>query len=170
MKQAPLEIKWKQGSHIKTRPEVAYKALEKIRRAGGGSIAPEAVVDASRPKSAPLHKEFEWDDSVAAEQYRVNQARYIVRSIEVKRVGLPAVQSRAYEATVVKEASKPQAKPRSVYQTTEDILRDPVSRAELLTSFVRDIQALRRRYAALSELALVWTAVDKALDGLAKAE
>jgi len=52
---------------------------------GDGPIAPERVVDlAGRPRS-PLHKHFEWDDSLASHKYRVHQARAILRSIAVIR-------------------------------------------------------------------------------------
>ena len=44
-----------------------------------GSITPEVVVaDASNPDS-PLHGHFEWNDSKAAHQHRLQQARAILR-------------------------------------------------------------------------------------------
>ena len=43
----------------------------------------EALVDAARPVTSPAHPYFEWDDGLAAEKYRREQAQYYVRSIEV---------------------------------------------------------------------------------------
>ena len=43
--------------------EVIGEALEKIRNSHGDRLKPEDVVAAARPKSNPLHKHFEWDDS-----------------------------------------------------------------------------------------------------------
>ena len=161
-----LSIAWKTGSQFKVKPNVAYRAMEKVRKANGGNLVPELLVDASRPVSAPLHKEFEWDNKVAGEQFRREQARYIIRSIEVVRAEAPTVQSRAYEAIViVKEGIKgDKPEPRRVYQTTEDILRDPVSRADLLTTALRDLASLRRKYAGLSELAMVFKAIDATIE------
>lgn len=48
-----------------------------------GDLKPEAVVDESRPKNAPLHPAFEWHDKTAAEAWRVHQARNIIRSVVV---------------------------------------------------------------------------------------
>jgi hypothetical protein len=45
-----------------------------------GEITPAEVVEESRPANAPLHPLFEWDDSVAAEKYREDQARAVIRS------------------------------------------------------------------------------------------
>ena len=53
--------------------------LEKL----GQSITPGAVVEVARPVSAPLHPFFEWDNAVAAEKYRLFQARNIVNHLQV---------------------------------------------------------------------------------------
>lgn len=160
-------VRLKQGARIKSDPETVYKELERIRAKAKGAITPEAVLSAAKAKSAPLHKEFEWDDAKAGHQHRLYQARCIIGSIEVVRVEAPHIQSRAYEVDVVK-AENPGEKARQVYRTTEDILQDQVSREALITRFIAEVQALRKRYAALSELALIWRAVDTVLDKIAK--
>jgi tRNA A37 N6-isopentenylltransferase MiaA len=48
-----------------------------------GVIDPHTVVDESRPEDAPLHPVFEWRDEVAAEKWRLEQARRVVRSVEI---------------------------------------------------------------------------------------
>ena len=48
-----------------------------------GEITATAVVEAARPKKAPLHPAFEWDDTKAAEEHRLWQARRIVRAVQV---------------------------------------------------------------------------------------
>jgi hypothetical protein len=156
-----MTIKWKVGSRVSAKPEDAYEVLEAIREEHDGEIPPEAIVEASEPEEAPLHNEFEWDDAKAGKKYRLDQARYIVRSIEVVRVEMPDIQSRAYEATYA-STEEIDLQPRKVYRTTEDILADPIARAELLQQFLQDIDALKRRYAMLSELAQIWEAVDNA--------
>ena len=163
----PMEIKWKTGSRVTAAPEDAYRILEKVRTKNNGNITPAEVVKVSKPKRSPLHNEFEWDDSVAGEQYRLDQARYIIRSIEVVREELPAVQSRAFEATVIATQTEGE-KPKSVYRRTEDILADPIARSDLLASFVRDVLVLRKRYAALSELTIMWDVVESTLDRIEK--
>jgi hypothetical protein len=47
------------------------------------------VVNESRSETAVLHSLFEWDDAVAAEKYRVVQARYIIRNVTVQEDEMP---------------------------------------------------------------------------------
>lgn len=59
-------------------------AVEGIKR-GGGTDRPKLsdVVEAARPKEAPLHRFFEWDNGKAARKFRIEQARWLVRSVRV---------------------------------------------------------------------------------------
>lgn len=52
--------------------------LRRISDARGG-LRPSEVVDEARPKSSPLHGEFEWQDNKAAHEYRLIQARQLIR-------------------------------------------------------------------------------------------
>lgn len=61
----------------------AVQELERIESLYG-SLTPEIVLDASRPKNALFHTLFEWNDDVAAEHYRLQQARTILNNIEIK--------------------------------------------------------------------------------------
>lgn len=63
--------------------ERAYTELERIRGAHDDKLNPHDIVDESRDDDAILHPFFEWDDSVAAEEYRVGQARRLSRSVYI---------------------------------------------------------------------------------------
>jgi hypothetical protein len=63
--------------------EIAGAELEKIRLSQG-IIKADTVVDAARPDDAPLHPVFEWQDAVAAENYRLYQARNLIRAVCVQ--------------------------------------------------------------------------------------
>lgn len=63
--------------------KMVARRLEHIAKANGGRVTPEAVLsEAANPKS-PLHDQFEWDDSKAAQAYRLDQARELIRSVRV---------------------------------------------------------------------------------------
>jgi hypothetical protein len=49
-----------------------------------GALSAQVVVDAARPEDAPLHPAFEWDDSTAAEAYRREQARTLIKVVRVR--------------------------------------------------------------------------------------
>lgn len=48
-----------------------------------GAMTPERVVKAAESPDSPLHAWFEWDDTKAASAYRIEQARALIRSVEV---------------------------------------------------------------------------------------
>jgi hypothetical protein len=51
--------------------------------AAHGVIDPHQVLNQSRPIDAPLHGCFEWNDGVAAEKWRLEQSRNLIRSVEI---------------------------------------------------------------------------------------
>lgn len=57
------------------------KCLARLEREG--TITPDAVVEDARNVASPLHDLFEWDDSKAAHEYRLDQARAIIRTVRV---------------------------------------------------------------------------------------
>jgi tRNA A37 N6-isopentenylltransferase MiaA len=63
-------------------PQIVGETLADIEDRHG-VIDPHTVVDESRPEDAPLHPVFEWRDEVAAEKWRLEQARRVVRSVEI---------------------------------------------------------------------------------------
>jgi len=51
--------------------------------AAGGVLYPADVVEAARNPNSAMHSQFEWDDSEAAEAYRLQQARALIRRVKV---------------------------------------------------------------------------------------
>lgn len=48
-----------------------------------GQLTPSAIVKEAKKKSSTLHALFEWDDTAAAREYRLGQARNLIRRIRV---------------------------------------------------------------------------------------
>lgn len=70
------------------------RELEKL--ADSGLLKPADVVNAARDKSSPLHGHFCWDDGEAAERWREEQARQLIRNVRITvNAGTP-VAVRAY--------------------------------------------------------------------------
>lgn len=63
--------------------EEKRSALEEIANAHDGLLRPEDVVNAATSKKHPLHHLFEWNDSRAAHEHRLNQARQLIKSVKV---------------------------------------------------------------------------------------
>ncbi len=68
-----------------------------------GRVTPESFLDAATPDESPLHRFFEWDDSRAAREHRLHQARQIVRTVIYRSVQLGR-ESRAVSLQVTRPA------------------------------------------------------------------
>ena len=158
-----MKIMWKNGCHGKGDVEKIYDELEKLRLKKG-DIEPKDVIQMAKPKRNPAHGEFIWDDNVAANAYRLEQARMLVRSIVVVHKETPQsgpqrkyVQVTRYEAGTGKNDG---VVAKRVYTDIKEALKDPETRAEVLARAINEAASYRRRYAHLSELAVVLNAID----------
>ena len=155
------EVKWASGARFKVAAEDARECLESIRNKNSGLITADAVVAEAEEKDCAIHEEFEWDDSIAAHEHRLETARALTRSIRVVREEAPNVSGRQYEVQVVpSEEAEERGIPARSYRTTEDILKDPIERDRLIGRALRELAAFRERYAGISELAVVFSAID----------
>lgn len=59
----------------------ALKAAVEATADKNGIVVPDRVVEAARDESSVLHGQFEWDDSIAAHQHRLDVARSLIREI-----------------------------------------------------------------------------------------
>lgn len=153
----PTTYRWKPGSTLKVDAQTAGEELERIRHERGGTLIPGDVVEASRSDNAPLHYAFEWNDFVAADAYRIEQTKYIIRSVEV------VVSSDAHApAAPVRAFTSIQLDKRPTYTSTSVAMRDADLREQILARALRDLAAWRARYAGLTELANIFAALDQA--------
>lgn len=142
-----MVYKFRQGARIKTDAQIAGVELERLE--ADGNLTAKALVDASRPADAPLHKEFEWDDSKAAESYREMQARHIINSIEIVRE----------EASPIRAFFNLE-RTESQYHHVDLIMRKEETRKKLLMNALAELKAFERKYSQLKELAAVFEAID----------
>jgi hypothetical protein len=157
-----MEIRFKKGSRIKSKPEIVHAELERVREIGDGDLSLQVLVDESKPKDAALHGEFIWTNTTAANHWRLYQARQVTQSLEVVHEKGPP--TRAYESVRVVEAevNKP-VKIRHVFRTIDDVMANPDTRDELLAQAFREGAAFRKRFHGLQELAKVFAALDDVL-------
>ena len=57
------------------------EAIQELRAANDGVLSPRVVVDAARPRSSPLHNEFEWNNRRAARASQEEQARRLLLAL-----------------------------------------------------------------------------------------
>jgi len=136
----PLRIK----AAGKADPQTIGEALEKIRVAAGGDLEPAVVMKEARDPANPLHVHFEWDDAVAAESYRIGQARNIIRIVRVVDETASEGTSRAFISV--------NGKNRISYRALADVKESRDLQMAVLAAAERDFEALERRYRELSDI------------------
>ena len=140
--------KWKTGFY-KASAEDAGKVFEELEQTVG--LTPKAVVDASRNENAPLHSEFEWDDAVAGEKWREQQARVMICALTTV---IDEEQSEPVRAYV-------QISPRGEkYENIVTVLSDDDKSAAMLERAMSELRSFRRKYSTLQKLAKVFKAID----------
>jgi len=139
---------------LKIDPQVAGEALEKLRKQHEGRLNPAVVVEAARDKDSPLHDQFDWDDTVAAEKWRLEQAGYLLRVIVYVRDDMP--DARPVRAFVsIREDNK------ETYTSVTVAMSDPVLRAQVLQQALSELRAWQRKYADLTEFAALFDTIRK---------
>lgn len=109
-----------------------------------GGVTNRDVLDAARSVQSPLHPYFEWDDKVAADLHRLEQARYLMRSVRVRFVENEEVkETRAFHVTKV---DNPWSDAPRKYRTFEVLHGDTAFAATMMDSAFQDLQTWKRKY------------------------
>ena len=145
--------RWKEGSRCKGDATVVAESLEAIRQRHHGRLFPVEVVEEARPTTSPLHPEFEWDDTVAAHEYRKEQARGLIRSVIFVQEGAPAI--RAFVA-VVQEDDQAMS-----YTHVLHAMESPALKSQVLERAKHDLLDWEQRYHSLEEFATVHHAINQ---------
>jgi predicted TIM-barrel enzyme len=129
-----------------------------------GGLTPIGVLDAARNPASPLHTHFEWEDSEAAEKYRLLQAAVLIRQVRVTVLAPDGEKT----ATVRAFVSLPSDRlSHTGYRSIEAVLSSQPQRAELLAMAHAELVTFQRKYQVLSELADVFESIDRVLGSVA---
>lgn len=138
----------KSGSRIKSSAAVVGAECERLEREG--RLTAKELVNESRPKDAPLHNEFEWNNKVAGELWREHQARHIINSV-----------------VIINERKEPQRVFFNIevaeheYHSVKTILQSNDKRTALLRTAMQELRAFEMKYRQLNELCGVFNAIDE---------
>lgn len=152
----PVTYGWRPGSRVNLDAQKAGEALAKIEKSHNGLLEPDMVVTAARDEKSPLHAHFEWDDSIAAEAHRADQAREIIRAITID-ISRSNVEPRPIRAFVNVEVGGQQG-----YASTMTAMSSADLRKQVIRKAWEELEAWRQRHAELTELGRIFTAIDEA--------
>lgn len=168
---AAFEYKFKFAGTHKVSAEVAGKVCEELTNTADG-LTPKRLVDAARPVNSPMHNEFEWDDGVAAEKYREEQAALVIRHLIVVRTDnekdrelrLIEDQEETIDEEIEDEEDVVEPVDRgfvstgertSKYVTLYSALSNEEWKKNLLEAAKRDMRAFTAKYHRLEELSKI---------------
>ena len=145
---------------------------------------PDILVEDARSTSSPLHKHFEWDDTLASKKWRTHQARNILNSLRIvierggkeETVTVPAFVNiviqepgpmteedlTEYDEERDNNPHTPRIRTRQGYATAAKGLATPNYRKYLLAEALRAAETYRAKYALFGddELAEIFKAID----------
>ena len=132
--------------------------LQKIAAEHGGVLYPKDVVNAARNPNSPLHGAFEWDDGIAAEKFRLVQARELIR-VQVTMIPNRSTPVRAFVSL------SPDRIENGGYFPIEQVMNTGELRQQMLRDAARDLQIFTAKFREIEELAKVNAAAGEFLAG-----
>ena len=125
----------------------AQKVADEI---GDNRISPKELLEKARDVNSELHKCFEWNDGIAAEKYRLQQARGILINLVYNEKESKVEPVRMFQITTQK----------NVYQPTVQFLVQEDEYQNLLKRAKSELESFKKRYHTLSELQEVFEAIE----------
>lgn len=157
-----MRYEFKRGARVSgLDAQTVGEELDRIRQEEG-KLQARSVLDRAKDPNHVLHPAFEWDDTEAAEAYRLQQAGQLIRSVVVTydddEVDSEPITVRAFVNI------------RDDYGTHYDridvVLNDDDKREQLLQQALRDARIYIKKYQDLRELSSEFDAVMDAMDNL----
>lgn len=143
-----MVYQYKTGTRHVVPVETVVQELNKL-----DVITAKNVVDAARDEAAPLHREFEWDDSIAGECWRESQARELIRHIVIVPEDAPMTEPvRAYHHLTIESRA---------YTPMEVIIKNTDMTEQLLKQAKAELQTFKRKYAGIEALSKLFVVIDE---------
>lgn len=142
-----MTVKWKMGSLFPAaNAEQCYQEIVSI----GETATPKQILDFARNPDTELHKCFEWDDSIAAEHYRLQQARTVVCHLVVVP---PTENTEPQKFRLLQKTDEG-------YKPTKIIYQNKTEYEKLLERAMGELRAFKERYHKLTELEEILALID----------
>ena len=149
---------WRPGSRFGVPAQVVGEAIEQLHDSQDGPLSPERIVAAAEPARSALHPLFEWQDDVAAHRYRLDQARKVMQELRVTVVSRDGEVFEGGRFFVNVHFRGEQG-----YVTMVRAASDRFLLMQVLKTAIDELNAWRRRYAQLRDLAGVFAALDASM-------
>ena len=145
---------------FKADPDLVNSELHKISK-NRDEISPQDIVEyAKKNENSELHKCFTWDDTEAAEKWRVHQARQILCNLKIEVYETKKekpIEVRVYQINDTQGG----------YKETKVMIQDATEYEKLRQVAIQYLKEFEKKYAIIKELQGVFDAIDKVLSEVA---
>lgn len=124
--------------------DILTKELKTLEEKNG-SLTPQAVVTAASSPDSVLHGFFQWDDTVAAREYRLWQARQMIASVTV------IVEGRKTDAYFNVRAEV-DVVPQRGYFSVDAVLSKQEIYQQVLETALSELEYWQKKFSQLKEL------------------
>lgn len=151
---------WRNTRSFKFSAQEAGEELERIEKKYG-EITPRYTVDESKPEDATLHQFFEWDNEKAGDNFRLVQARSLIRCVTVSAFGGEEAKSPVPAFVNLRSTNEDEEEDGRSYVHIVTAMSDAEKREQILSQARKEIREWRHRYDALSEFSKLFKLIDK---------
>ena len=118
-----------------------------------GEVRPSVLVKEAKNKRSPIHDEFEWDDTKAGHEFRLSQARQLIRKVKYSEP--TGAKSRYFHVPreVVEEPTAVDADPEGSYKPLSKIADSPSDYMRSLLELTKQRTAMDRSIRELNRAA-----------------
>jgi hypothetical protein len=141
---------WKEGVHLPVKAQDFGEWVMSLP-----DQQPETIVRAARDRKTVGHRLFDWDDASAAHEQRLIVARRLYGCLVVEAVTYKRDKPHVYQVRAIVRGGRD-----APYEPIAEVMSQPQKRDYLLAQCLRELKTIRSEYASLSELAIVFAAID----------
>lgn len=145
-----ITMKYKARAFAHIDDKDANKIGRFIEKNFPNGLKPKQLVDAARPKNSPIHKYFEWDDSIAAEKYRQRQASKLIACLVVN---IDDTEVRGYHSVRLSTGKR--------YVSFEDASASEDLWDQVIQSALKEIKIWQSKYSTYQELKPIFKGIEK---------
>lgn len=145
------------GRSFNVSARIVGAEMEKIEKRDG-QVTSRSLLEAGRPEGSALHKLFEWDDTKAAELYRLKQATDVITHIHVVVDERPEEPFRAFVNIKQSDGQTETGQ----YINIRSAMENEETRRVVLGAALAEMKRFSQKYGQYKELAGVFDAIDRA--------
>lgn len=155
---------YRSGYSYKVPAQTVGKALESIEEKEG-KVTSASFLEYSRPETSDTHSMFEWNDSIAAEKYRLRQSAAIIGQIEVEIQYIDTPQEASeIQITPVPAFVNVAGKSTRASATFVNVIaahEDSALWKQVMQNALGELNTFKRKYARYKEFAKVISAIEE---------